>query len=70
MTAEPHSDATREKIGKSVKGSSWRRKTGDKSGEMQSAVGQWDEDYTSPSLSHIRRRGLWEESHGDFRRNR
>lgn len=56
-------DYTRSKIGSSVEGSSWRRKVRDKSSEMQFAVGQWEEDYRSPSNSRSRFPALWEESH-------
>lgn len=60
----PHLPATRTKIGASKAKSAWRRSAGEKSGsDMQSAVGQWDEDFSTPSSRHIRSRGLWEECH-------
>ena len=56
-----HKSATKTKIGKSVDASSWRRKTKDKSNTMQSATGQWDEDYASPPNRRKGRAMLWEE---------
>jgi hypothetical protein len=66
-----HQPGTRAKIGSSVLQSSWRRRTAEKSkAEMQSAVGQWDEDFSTPSSRHIRSRGLWEECHNSMDYNR
>lgn len=56
-----HKDTTRAAIGKGVDASKWRRKTKDKANDMQSAAGQWDEDYASPSIQWKGRAMLWEE---------
>lgn len=57
------SGATRSKIGAAVGGSAWRRKSRDKPSEMQSAAGQWDEDFSTPARGHHSGVGLWEEIH-------
>lgn len=62
MTIARHSDHTCEKIGKSVKSSGWRRRAGDKSNEMKSAIGHWEEDFATPSFRHHRARLPWEET--------
>lgn len=62
----PQTEEARRKIGASVGASVWRRRARDKSQELQSAVGQWDEDYQTPSRNHHAARVLWEECHGFY----
>lgn len=63
MSVPHHTNDTRNRIGKSVQDSSWRRRSRDKSSELQSVAGQWDEDYSTPVHGHHAGIGLWEETH-------
>lgn len=61
-----HSPATRSKIGASKRATAWRRQQRDKGGDMQSSIGQWEEDFSTPARRHVRSRGLWEECHNSM----
>lgn len=55
------SKESRSKNGASVKASSWRRRTRDKTNNMQCAIGAWEEDFQTPSRNRRGRTLLWEE---------
>lgn len=58
-----HQSATKKKIGAAVAETGWRRRAARKStSDMQSAA-HWEEDFSTPSIRHVRHRGLWEETH-------
>lgn len=57
-----HTTDTRDKIGNSVKQSSWRRRAKEKSkADLQCAVSAWEEDFSTPSIRRANRHMLWEE---------